>query len=91
MAVAVQRQLRSIESRRLWPYGERAAGAVALSIGAAPAARRAAVEDVQMQSLCAAAAANESSGFTAVVMRVKALAARHRGLGGEGGVAVWRR
>ena len=60
----------------LLPYGKRAVGAVARSIGAAPAARRATV--VQMQWLCAGAAANESSGCTAVVMRVKALAARHR-------------
>ena len=88
-AVAVQRQLRSIGSRRLRPYGERAAGEVASSIGAAPAARRAAVEDVQMQWLCAAAAANESSSCTAVAMRVKALAAMHRG-GLRGGTEPMR-
>ena len=71
------------------PLGPTARGPVARQLGAAPAARRAAVEGCTNVVAVCCRGRNESIGFTAVVMRVKALAARHRG-GRRGGTAPMR-
>ena len=82
-AVAVQRQLRRIGLRRLRPYGERAGGAPNRRGPGRPARRC-----TNGVAVCRRGR-NESIGFTAVVMRVKALAARHRE-GRRGGTAPMR-